>query len=74
MSVSSELAYWTKVVDGSLPDLGSKKCEGGDDGKIVFLFAPRKARYAKFVATSYHGYAAALQYFDITGPPIHKEC
>ncbi len=38
----------------------------------VFTFTPRKARFARFRALSFHGTGAALQRLEVTGPS--KEC
>ncbi len=66
MSLSTTGSNWERVIESTLDDVRGVSCE--DRVNVIYTFRPRPVKYAKFVAHSYYGNGAGLQYFELVGP------
>ncbi len=57
---------WDKVLTSTLDDVRETSCEKRVN--VIYTFKPRTVKFAKFVAHSYYGLGAGLQYFGLDGP------
>ncbi len=64
ISLSTDRTYWNEVVRGVLPDYTALPCE--EQKNLNFEFEPQAARYVRFVAESYYGTGAGLQFFNVS--------